>query len=921
MTSSPPHEAPHYNGKVTTPESPIPLHIPEPSNIPVLENQIDPIFNLTSTHLDKPIEKPSSAPVPAHFDLAQELKMGEHVPSHHVASNPSGADAVNLAVSSEPSSHTLVVTSNFQPQPNGLNPTSFHQNSLISRVQPSPSQASSLSHFETVPSTSNQISLEAQLSRPFPAAEISQEHANSHEPTQAQALHSGGEDAPSSTIEDPKPDEQPNDTADTDISDGNAIFQTLLDSLSPTTPTLNGPNGVNPASSAAPEPSKSAEPLAPDNPENPIATLPTPAGLPPRPPPQETPAIHPHYSPNQDISSYHNAPATQAATQVSSSAPSTAPHQNAQSISLETPQSGPAPNGLPPPPLASFQQSSAVDTQSHPDTQGLQTSQGNVNQALNDALPREDNDKEVQWSPEVEKTWLEFLQAEAIYVSEGTWDRFPQGSRLFVGNLFTEKASKRDLFFVFHRYGKLAQISIKNAYGFIQFHDTFSCSRALQEEQNTQIRGKKIHLEISKPQKNTRGTGTGNNQRQSHRRSRSPDQGRRNNRGSGQNQVDRYDGRSQQNAYRQRDDYRPLRSPSPRGGLYGRDEYRGRVRSPARYNSGRSRSRSPYDRYGAYGRRSPLQPDFDDEASLPIPRRDPRDVPDVQIVVLDDVDRAFAGYVDKAFKDRHLISHVYPLAPRLSLEAFTKRQILEGVHAVVKLVRQSQITGKIPLQIFDRTNRDNVQFAEYDQLDVGIAAELVVRSKSQRPAAPPQPPSMYGAGPYPSAPPVPQYPPQLPHQSQYPQAPPPQPPQLQSPGGQPANLQNLITSMDGPTLQKLLGAMGQNRPGHQPELTGLLGQHQQQQQQQGSHHQQQPYGQPHQQYQQPPFAGSPTTPNGFANNPALAQILGNAGVQAPPQQGQQMHGQPAPAGPYQQGGGAGQQNVQNIMEQLARYRQ
>ena len=33
----------------------------------------------------------------------------------------------------------------------------------------------------------------------------------------------------------------------------------------------------------------------------------------------------------------------------------------------------------------------------------------------------------------MEKLYEEFLHDEAIYVAEGTWDRFPQGSRLFVG--------------------------------------------------------------------------------------------------------------------------------------------------------------------------------------------------------------------------------------------------------------------------------------------------------------------------------------------------------------------------------------------------------------------------------------------------------------------------------------------------------
>ena len=47
----------------------------------------------------------------------------------------------------------------------------------------------------------------------------------------------------------------------------------------------------------------------------------------------------------------------------------------------------------------------------------------------------------------------------------------------------------------------------------------------------------------------------------------------------------------------------------------------------------------------------------------------------------------------------------------MPLDAVVKRQILEGVQAVVKIFRQSQVTGKIPLQVFDRSGGvDNVRF-------------------------------------------------------------------------------------------------------------------------------------------------------------------------------------------------------------------
>lgn len=131
------------------------------------------------------------------------------------------------------------------------------------------------------------------------------------------------------------------------------------------------------------------------------------------------------------------------------------------------------------------------------------------------------------------------------------------------------------------------------------------------------------------------------------RRSRSPDHSRGPlQRGSGQRGVgDRIDRGVPSSSFRDeprrsRDDYRPVRSPSPRG-FRGRDEYRGgRDRSPDRYYGGRrSRSRSPYNRNGRFRSRSPRNRDPDDESDLPIPRRETRDVPDVQMILVDEVDR------------------------------------------------------------------------------------------------------------------------------------------------------------------------------------------------------------------------------------------------------------------------------------------
>ena len=50
------------------------------------------------------------------------------------------------------------------------------------------------------------------------------------------------------------------------------------------------------------------------------------------------------------------------------------------------------------------------------------------------------------------------------------------------------------IFDVFAKYGRLAQISMKNAYGFVQFVDPGCSGRALEAEEGTELRGRKIRM-------------------------------------------------------------------------------------------------------------------------------------------------------------------------------------------------------------------------------------------------------------------------------------------------------------------------------------------------------------------------------------------------------------------------------------------
>jgi hypothetical protein len=185
----------------------------------------------------------------------------------------------------------------------------------------------------------------------------------------------------------------------------------------------------------------------------------------------------------------------------------------------------------------------------------------------------------------------------------------------------------------------------------------------------------------------------------------------------------------------------------------------------------------------------------------------------------------------------------------------------------------------------------------------------------------------------PAPPPPQQYPPASAYGgSQYPQHAqsmpmPPQHLQQQQPqsGGAPPNLANLITSLDGPALQKLLGAMSQTpqipstpqnhqgpqQMGQQPDLSALLQRATPQQPPQQAGYQ---YG-----------AIPPQTQNAYVP-PSPAQNLSYGSNSGFPSQGSNYGGRPpqgypAPPPPPQQQQQQQQQNVQEMLAQLARYKQ
>jgi hypothetical protein len=88
-------------------------------------------------------------------------------------------------------------------------------------------------------------------------------------------------------------------------------------------------------------------------------------------------------------------------------------------------------SALPPPPLASFQQSTTTTTESQTPSSPVSNKSGRAERQQ--VRQSKNGDDDAPWGPEVQKKYDEFLHDERVYVTEGLWDRFPAGSRLFVG--------------------------------------------------------------------------------------------------------------------------------------------------------------------------------------------------------------------------------------------------------------------------------------------------------------------------------------------------------------------------------------------------------------------------------------------------------------------------------------------------------
>ena len=394
-TSSPPGEALEFRGKTLTPVSPKPVLFPSPANIPILEKQMDPVFGEASSSIPQvaqssgqTLQNPADSLISydGYMDgLAQSN--GEKI--DNAAANGTLEEAMATLQGQGTVMEGLSTSNAFTGQDDltAAPPSDTASNTILPEQSALPASI--------LPASSSDLPLGQ------PASALSQPAA---EQVQAQAESIGEAPVAGDSV-------------------GGINIQTLLDNLSPSIDNNAAPQ--RDGNSAASPSADGTQPSALENAISPSSIQGNP-NLPPRPPPQEKPISHPNYSAEDDIRSFH--PHSQKA--------SGSNNTNANGASIP-PQAAAPPiltvgsNGLPPPPPASFQ------GQNKPSTDQVE-SPLNTNQAPSDSTGKKDDanagsDEEVQWSPETQKVYDDFLQDERKYVTEGQWDKFPANSRLFIG--------------------------------------------------------------------------------------------------------------------------------------------------------------------------------------------------------------------------------------------------------------------------------------------------------------------------------------------------------------------------------------------------------------------------------------------------------------------------------------------------------
>lgn len=422
---SEPPEEPHLRSEpsLLSPTSPKPLHFPTPTNIPVLEMQMDVGFNQTEAHM--------SDPAMHNTDVRPDFWRDPNDPNEdaEVASpfSTGGGEAMETAREEEAVEQQLepvsiadaVTDTSTAAAPNG---------EILE-----PALASNHSSHQANATLDAEVEHQASLAEPLPTssdpsvpAASNTAHADDSIP-----LHEVSE--PSFELAQPAP----------------VDVQALLDTLTSAPQPHDSSQSTNIITSHS---DPQAPPRIESSPISAAGLGAPPSGLPPRPPPQEQPLIHPNYLHSQHIRDYHPH-AAHPAFQPQQPRTSTSTGNVADPSSrnyvppVHSPSSAQVQQQPAPPALDASVQYFASPNSASPNTAlvtplsaQFSTSSTPIESRRETKLAAGEvpNAEDRPWDAQVQQKYDRFIEEERKYVSEGRWEQFPQGSRLFVGTSKTQ---------------------------------------------------------------------------------------------------------------------------------------------------------------------------------------------------------------------------------------------------------------------------------------------------------------------------------------------------------------------------------------------------------------------------------------------------------------------------------------------------
>jgi len=390
--------------KSQTPESPRPVHLPKPSSIPVLQNQMDPVFNDTATYN---IPNQPFSPYPDHIpDSNRAFPEASVEDSDAVQNFFRGADAENARfegsfdpnVTHNQASQDTITANSEGPSSLSVTHDQNANNQNLPRVPPTPQSVSSAKtpiELRTV----DAVSRLGLLCLPQTSADVAREIQDAQAGSSAQTAKAPDIDTPT------KPKAENGDNSQ------GVDYQSLLDTISEAASTAPALEPVAAPTTAASETQGAAQPL------------PSVPGLPPKPPPQANPPEYETFGTSTEIAGYESA----GAAQFPSDQTLSRLYNEPQGVPALTPvhQFFSTGNNT----TSFFQpQSSSQDVQP-----AVPHNRPDLLVQTNQEAPGAQGNTERPWSPSTQSLYDSFLEDERRYVTEGIWDRFPMGSRLFVG--------------------------------------------------------------------------------------------------------------------------------------------------------------------------------------------------------------------------------------------------------------------------------------------------------------------------------------------------------------------------------------------------------------------------------------------------------------------------------------------------------